>query len=101
MTAKIQRYTTSDKKRNEPMLQRTKPTEERTGHNATKLEPKEGPKLWIGEGFSPAGPKVRTQDMSFPFTKRPSHREMGCRFDKHRFAEFFYVLEGKLDFWKG
>jgi quercetin dioxygenase-like cupin family protein len=80
------------------MLHPTTAKEELIGHNVSKCEPNDGPRLRIGDWFLTW--KAQGLDTGYSFsvyetTLAPGH---GLPLHKHPFAEFFYVLEGNVDF---
>jgi quercetin dioxygenase-like cupin family protein len=80
------------------MLQAAKPIEELAGHNVIKLEPNEGSKLWIGEWFLSWRAEGENTGYAFSIFETTITPGNGLPLHKHPFAEFFYVLEGTLDF---
>ena len=85
------------------MLQPTGPLEEITEHNVLKTEANQGPALRIGEwvlNWKAQGADTGYSLSIFETTLAPGHH---LPLHKHPYPEFFYVLEGKLDFcrWSG
>ena len=72
--------------------------EEISGHNVTKLGKREGRTIQIANlrlTWKAQGEETGYQFSIYEMTLAP---EMGIPLHKHPYAEFFYVLEGQLDF---
>jgi len=80
------------------MLQPTKPVEEIVGHNVVKNDPNAGPVLDIGAIqliWKAQGEDTGYSFSIFEMTLLPGY---GLPLHKHPFAEFFYVVDGTVDF---
>ena len=69
-----------------------------SGHNVTKLRRGEGPTVQVGTvGLTW---KVRGEDTGFQFAvyEMDLAPDRGIPLHKHPYAEFFYVIEGRVDF---
>jgi len=80
------------------MLQLVSPLEEIVGHNVIKTDANEGPVLDIGTIqliWRAQGKDTGYSFSIFEMTLMPGY---GLPLHKHPFPEFFYVLDGKVDF---
>jgi quercetin dioxygenase-like cupin family protein len=80
------------------MLLPTTSIEELSTHNVVTCEPDEGPRLWIGEWFLTWKAEGQNTGYVFSIFETTITPGNGLPLHKHPFAEFFYVLEGALDF---
>ena len=80
------------------MLRPTTPIEEITNHNVIKTEANAGPILQIGEWH--LNWKAQGADTGYSFSIYETTLEPGngLPLHKHPYAEFFYLLEGRLSF---
>ena len=80
------------------MLQPTTFLEETVGHNVLKTEVNEGPALQIGEWQLNWKAQGADTGYSFSIYETTLAAGNGLPLHKHPYPEFFYLLEGKLDF---
>ena len=80
------------------MLQPTTFLEETAGHNVLKTEMNEGPVLQIGEWQLNWKAQGANTGYSFSIYETTLTAGNGLPLHKHPYPEFFYLLEGKLDF---
>ena len=80
------------------MLYPTTAKEELIGHNVSKNEPNDGPRLRIGDWFLTWKAQGKDTGYSFSIFETTLAPGVGIPLHKHPFAEFFYVLQGKVDF---
>ncbi len=80
------------------MLQPTTYLEETAGHNVLKTEVNEGPTLQIGEWQLNWKAQGADTGYSFSIYETTLAAGNGLPLHKHPYPEFFYLLEGKLDF---
>ncbi len=80
------------------MLQPTTYLEETTGHNVLKTEVNEGPVLQIGEWQLNWKAQGADTGYSFSIYETTLAAGNGLPLHKHPYPEFFYLLEGHLDF---
>ncbi len=80
------------------MLNPSTPVEELTGHNVIQHDPGEGPNLYIGKWQLTWKAEGENTGYSFSIYETTLNPGQGLPLHKHPYPEFFYVLEGKLDF---
>lgn len=80
------------------MLYPSTAKEELIGHNVSKNEPNDGPQLRIGDWFLTWKAQGKDTGYSFSIFETTLAPGTGIPLHKHPFAEFFYVLQGKVDF---
>ena len=80
------------------MLQPTAPLEESAGHNVLMTEADQGPALQIGEWQLNWKAQGADTGYSFSIYETTLAAGNGLPLHKHPYPEFFYLLEGKLDF---
>ncbi|MBE7157064.1 MAG: cupin domain-containing protein [Rhodospirillales bacterium] len=79
-------------------LQPTTPLEELAGHNVLKTDADAGSRLQVGDWYLTW--KAQGEDTGFAFSVYETVLVpgRGIPLHKHPYAEFFYVLEGTIDF---
>ena len=80
------------------MFQPTTPLEETIDHNVAKTELNKGPALRIGDWQLNWKAEGKNTGYSFSIYETILAAGRGLPLHKHPYPEFFYLLEGKLDF---